>query len=500
MSDVSGAATKSEFKKHIAHLLDSDSSCIDCPETDAVFNNLNEHYELSCLDLSYNISELTRELRENTALNEYALSITSAIDSAVYSFAFRIKCLSELSKSDLTGSAREKTNLRLFLKEYIENVERYIPSKSHYSVSFKNNVKGDVCAYLNHIEFVIILTNLLTNALTHSHSVDNHVDVILNRVSGKVLVSVLDYGVGVDVDKIKVLLKTNAQRLSNGEFFHKGYGLLICQKFARRMNAKIYVSNYPGAGAAFTVVLDEDKHVSDPYLADINAPNLFLDNSILNLALNSLMIDCANNKEDKMTITYEYYNSLYVNITNRCSNACTFCVRTKHDNVNGEDDLWLEREPTVDEIKQDFMTRDLDKYNQVVFCGYGEPTERFDDLISVAKWLKSIKPDMPIRINTNGQANLINDRDVTPDMEGIIDTVSISLNAPNAKEYQELCISRYGEEAFSKLQEFAVLSKKYVGEVVFSVVDKTMPPEDIEACRNIAEKCGVKFRVREYIE
>lgn len=212
------------------------------------------------------------------------------------------------------------------------------------------------------------------------------------------------------------------------------------------------------------------------------------------------MIDCANNKEDKMTITYEYYNSLYVNITNRCSNACTFCVRTKHDNVNGEDDLWLEREPTVDEIKQDFMTRDLDKYNQVVFCGYGEPTERFDDLISVAKWLKSIKPDMPIRINTNGQANLINDRDVTPDMEGIIDTVSISLNAPNAKEYQELCISRYGEEAFSKLQEFAVLSKKYVGEVVFSVVDKTMPPEDIEACRNIAEKCGVKFRVREYIE
>lgn len=201
-----------------------------------------------------------------------------------------------------------------------------------------------------------------------------------------------------------------------------------------------------------------------------------------------------------MTITYEYHNSLYVNITNRCSNSCTFCVRTKHDNVNGQDDLWLEREPTVAEIKQDFMQRDLSKYDQIVFCGYGEPTERFDDLIEVAKWLKSINPDMPIRINTNGQANLICGRDVTPEMKGVIDTLSISLNAPRADEYQALCRSRYGEDAFDALQEFASLAKKYVDNVVFSVVDKTMPEEDIEACRKIAENCGVNFRVREYIE
>ena len=146
-----------------------------------------------------------------------------------------------------------------------------------------------------------------------------------------------------------------------------------------------------------------------------------------------------------MIITYELHNSLYVNLTNRCSNACTFCVRTKHDNVNGEDDLWLEREPTLDEIKADFEKRDLDKYDAVVFCGFGEPTERFDDLIAVAKWLKSKHPGLSIRINTNGQANLICGRDVTPEMEGVIDCVSISLNAENAEKYQSLCRSRFGE-------------------------------------------------------
>ena len=201
-----------------------------------------------------------------------------------------------------------------------------------------------------------------------------------------------------------------------------------------------------------------------------------------------------------MTITYEYHNSLYVNITNRCSNACVFCVRTKHDNVNGKDDLWLDREPSIEEIKADFEKRDLSKYDEIVFCGYGEPTERFDDLIEIARWIKSKKPDSVIRINTNGQANLINGRDVTPELDGAIDIIGISLNASNAKEYQDICKSRYGEESFEALQDFAKRAKDYVKLVVFSVVDKTIPESDIEICRKIAADCGVKFRLREYIE
>ena len=201
-----------------------------------------------------------------------------------------------------------------------------------------------------------------------------------------------------------------------------------------------------------------------------------------------------------MTITYEYHNSLYVNITNRCSNACVFCVRTKHDNVNGKYELWLDREPSIEEIKADFEKRDLSKYDEIVFCGYGEPTERFDDLIEIARWIKSKKTDSVIRINTNGQANLINGRDVTPELDGAIDIIGISLNASNAKEYQDICKSRYGEESFEALQDFAKRAKDYVKLVVFSVVDKTIPESDIEICRKIAEDCGVKFRLREYIE
>lgn len=200
-----------------------------------------------------------------------------------------------------------------------------------------------------------------------------------------------------------------------------------------------------------------------------------------------------------MTITYELGSSLYVNITNRCSNACTFCVRNKHDTVNGKDNLWLDREPTIDEIKTDFKRRDLSEYDAVVFCGYGEPMMRADVVIEIAKWLKKNHPDIKIRINTNGQANMIYKKDITPQLKGIIDCVSISLNAENAEKYQKLCKSEFGEEAYTGLLEFARLAKRHVPEVVLSVVD-IMKPEEIEQCRKIAEDCGVTFRVREFIK
>lgn len=201
-----------------------------------------------------------------------------------------------------------------------------------------------------------------------------------------------------------------------------------------------------------------------------------------------------------MTITYELEGSLYVNVTNRCSNDCSFCVRNNHDTVNGTDNLWLDREPTVDEIKEDFKQRDMSKYSSVVFCGYGEPLMRFDDCMEVARWLKKSYPQVPIRINTNGQANLVEKKDVTPEFEGIIDSLSISLNASNAKRYHEICQSIFGEVAFEGLQEFARLAKCFVPKVTLSIVDHDITREEIEACRSIAQKCGVDFRVRAYIE
>ncbi len=201
-----------------------------------------------------------------------------------------------------------------------------------------------------------------------------------------------------------------------------------------------------------------------------------------------------------MTITYVCGNSLYINVTNRCSNKCAFCVRDKHDNVNGEDNLWLDREPTVEEIKEDIKKRKVSDFDMIVFCGFGEPFMRFYDCLEVAKWLKETYPGIKIRVNTNGQGSLIVGKDITPELKGYFDIVSISLNSDTAEKYDALCQSDFGTDAFGGLIEFGKNAKKYVDEVIFSVVDKVLSEEEINNCKKIANDCGVTLRVREYIE
>lgn len=201
-----------------------------------------------------------------------------------------------------------------------------------------------------------------------------------------------------------------------------------------------------------------------------------------------------------MTITYEFEGSLYVNFTNRCSNDCSFCLRNNHDSVNNTDNLWFDREPTLEEIKADFKTRDMSNYEWVVFCGYGEPLMRFDTCIETAKWLKEVYPFIKIRINTNGQASMIEKYDVTPKFEGIIDAISISLNAPTAEKYDKLCHSVFGEAAFEGLLSFATKAKDFVPSVTLSIVDHDLTADEIEECRRLADACGVSFRIRAYIE
>lgn len=211
-----------------------------------------------------------------------------------------------------------------------------------------------------------------------------------------------------------------------------------------------------------------------------------------------------------MIITYELENSLYINLTNRCSNACEFCLRTSQKNdeqldskrwqtsadLSGTNELWLDKEPTVDDIIDDLKKRDLAWYKEVVFCGFGEPFMRFDDCKEVAKWLKA--QNIKVRVNTNGQANLINNRDVTVEMVGLFDTVSISLNNKNAEEYENICHSDYGKVAYNALLGFGEKCAKLGIEVVFTVVD-LLPAEDIEACKILANSRGAKLRIRKYI-
>ena len=199
-----------------------------------------------------------------------------------------------------------------------------------------------------------------------------------------------------------------------------------------------------------------------------------------------------------MTITYEYDGSLYINITNRCSNACDFCVRTQADGFYA-DSLWLEREPTVEEITDDIKRRGIENYSSIVFCGYGEPTERLADMIAVCDAIREVS-DIRIRLNTNGHSDLINGRETAKEFKNRFDAVSISLNAANAEEYDSVCHSVYGKEAYDAVIKFASDVKNYVSETVFSVVRGTIPEEDLEKCREIADKAGVKLRIREYIK
>ena len=197
-----------------------------------------------------------------------------------------------------------------------------------------------------------------------------------------------------------------------------------------------------------------------------------------------------------MIITYEVGSGLYVNSTNRCSNACEFCVRATVESYYG--DLWLEREPTVEEMCDSIFARDLSKYTELVFCGYGEPTERIDDILAVAASVKQ-RTNLPIRINTNGQGSMIAGYDITPKLEGLIDVLSISLNTADAASYDRICHSCFGEAAYQGLLDFAKAATRYVPKVVLSVVDTTIPPQEIERCREIAASCGVTLRVREFI-
>lgn len=196
-----------------------------------------------------------------------------------------------------------------------------------------------------------------------------------------------------------------------------------------------------------------------------------------------------------MTILYKVHNNIYVNLTNKCPCSCTFCLRQTRDKMEDSDVLWLEHEPSVEEVKEAFGKINLDDYNEVVFCGFGEPTERLSVLLEVAGWLKE-NYNKKIRVNTNGLSDLIYGKNTAPMFEGKVDTISISLNTPDARRYYELTRSRFGIESFDKMLKFVKNVKDYVGEVILSTVDTTLTHEEEEQCRKICESLGVTYRIR----
>lgn len=198
-----------------------------------------------------------------------------------------------------------------------------------------------------------------------------------------------------------------------------------------------------------------------------------------------------------MVILYEVHTGLYVNMTNKCPCACTFCLRQEKDEMNHSGSLWLEREPSVDEVKAEFGNFDMSKYKEVVFCGFGEPTERLEDVLEVAAFVKE-KYGLPTRINTNGLSDLIYNKDTAPMFKDKIDTVSISLNTPNKERYYELTRSKFGIDSFDAMLKFAENVKHYVKNVVLTTVSTTLSEDEERECAQICERLGVTYRIRPF--
>lgn len=196
-------------------------------------------------------------------------------------------------------------------------------------------------------------------------------------------------------------------------------------------------------------------------------------------------------------ILYTYKKQVYANITNLCDCNCQFCLRSHKDGVGEANSLWLHGDPTLEEIKQAMDEFDFTGYEELVYCGYGEPTCALENLIASAAYAKG-KYNIKVRVNTNGLANLYHKRNVVPELAKVVDSVSISLNAPTPEKYQEVTRPQF-ENAFPALLEFAKLAKDAFAHTQLSIVD-VLPEEEIKACQKLADDIGIYLRIRTYSE
>lgn len=200
--------------------------------------------------------------------------------------------------------------------------------------------------------------------------------------------------------------------------------------------------------------------------------------------------------ENLKDILYTYKDNVYLNITNKCPCACTFCIRSQKNAIGSADNLWLEHNPDFDEVKNAIDNFDFTGYNEVIFCGYGEPTNAFDLLIKFAQYIRN-KMNIKIRVNTNGLGSLINERDISEELCQNVDAVSISLNCSNEEEYNKVVRPKFGIKSYSAMLDFAKNCKKYTDDVMLSVVD-VIGEQEVAKCQKIADDLDIKLRVRKF--
>lgn len=198
-----------------------------------------------------------------------------------------------------------------------------------------------------------------------------------------------------------------------------------------------------------------------------------------------------------MTIFYKFEGKIYINITNACPCDCVFCIRKNGDTIEDNDSLWLEHEPSFEEICEAFDKLDKQGMTEAVFCGYGEPCVRADMLLKTAEYIKQ-NSDLKIRVNTNGLVRLMHKDFDVAQFRGLVDSVSISLNAPNAARYNEVTRPKFGEKAFDEMISFSRDMKELGIKTSFTVVD-VISEQEIAECEKLSQKLGIPLRVRHYV-
>ncbi len=196
-------------------------------------------------------------------------------------------------------------------------------------------------------------------------------------------------------------------------------------------------------------------------------------------------------------IVYTLDGGVYLNITNKCPCNCAFCIRSKGDAVGNAEELWFDQEPDFDEIKKAIDDYDFTKVESAVFCGYGEPTNAYDNLVNSVKYIRSINPDIRLRLNTNGLSDLINGKPTAKELSELFDVISVSLNEPTSEQYDKITRNKFPGKAFDAMLEFTKECVKYCKKVRMTVVD-VISKEDIEKSRKVCESTGAEFKVRSY--
>lgn len=196
-------------------------------------------------------------------------------------------------------------------------------------------------------------------------------------------------------------------------------------------------------------------------------------------------------------IVYTLDGCVYLNITNKCPCNCAFCIRSKSDAYGDAKELWFDKEPTFEEIKKAIDDYDFHSVDKAVFCGYGEPTNAYDNLIKSAKYLKKINPNINLRLNTNGLSDLINGKPTAKELSSVFDYISVSLNEPDSEKYDKITRNCFKGKAFEAMLKFTKECVADCQKVRMTVVD-VISQEDIEKSRKVCESTGAEFKVRSF--